>query len=97
MRQATEWVASGAARGKAALVVASDVALYAPKDPGEPTQGAGAVAMIISEDARIAEIELASYPYSMPVFDFWRPVGEVPFMARLLCWPSLLGPVARVP
>lgn len=76
VRQATEWVASGAARGKAALVVATDVALYAPKDPGEPTQGAGAAAMIIDHEARLAQIEIASYAYSMPVFDFWRPVGE---------------------
>lgn len=76
VRQAVEWVASGAANGKVALVIAADVALYAPGDPGEPTQGAGAVAMIISEAPAIAEIELASYPYSMPVFDFWRPVGE---------------------
>ena len=76
VRQAVEWIASGAARGKAALVIATDVALYAPQDPGEPTQGAGAVAMVISANPRIAAVEIASYPYSMPVFDFWRPVGE---------------------
>lgn len=76
VRQAVEWIASGAANGKVALVIAADVALYAPGDPGEPTQGAGAVAMIVSEDPAVAEIEIASYPYSMPVFDFWRPVGE---------------------
>jgi len=76
VRQAVEWIASGAARGKAALVIASDVALYAPADPGEPTQGAGAVAMIITEDPAIAAIEIHSYPFSKPVFDFWRPVGE---------------------
>lgn len=76
LRQATEWVASGAARGKAALVVATDVSLYAPGDPGEPTQGAGAVAMVVDADARIARMETDSYAYSKPVFDFWRPVGE---------------------
>lgn len=75
LRQALEWKLSGASRGKAALVIASDVALYAPNDPGEPTQGAGAVAMII-DDARIAEIDLDSYAYAEPAFDFWRPVGE---------------------
>lgn len=76
VRQATEWLLSGAARGKAALVIAADVALYAPQDGGEPTQGAGAVAMVLEEEAKLAYIEVASYPYSMPVFDFWRPVGE---------------------
>lgn len=76
VRQAVEWIASGAARGKAALVIAADVALYAPGDPGEPTQGAGAVALLIEASPRLAQLELASYPYSTPVFDFWRPVGE---------------------
>ncbi len=75
LRQALEWRASGAARGKAALVVASDVALYAPKDPGEPTQGAGAVAFVV-EEPTVASVDLESYAWSEPVFDFWRPVGE---------------------
>ncbi len=75
LRQAIEWRASGAARGKAALVIAADVALYAPKDPGEPTQGAGAVAMIVAEPT-LAEIDVETHAYSNPAFDFWRPVGE---------------------
>lgn len=78
LRQALEWRWSGAAgtnEPKAALVIAADVALYAENDPGEPTQGAGAVAMVIDEPA-VASIDRVSYPYSEPVFDFWRPVGE---------------------
>ena len=75
LRQALEWRLSGAARGKAALVIASDVALYAPKDPGEPTQGAGAVAMIIAEP-KVARIATESFAYAEPAFDFWRPVGD---------------------
>jgi len=75
LRQALEWKASGAARGKAALVIASDVALYAPKDPGEPTQGAAAVAFVV-DDASVAAIDLESYAWAEPAFDFWRPVGE---------------------
>jgi hydroxymethylglutaryl-CoA synthase len=75
VRQATEWRMSGAARNQAALVVAADVALYAPGDPGEPTQGAGAVAMVIDEPD-VAAIEPVSFPWSEPQFDFWRPVGE---------------------
>lgn len=76
LRQAAEWVRSGAARGRAALVIAADVALYAPGDPGEPTQGGGAVAMIVDAEARIAEVAVDSYTFSEPAFDFWRPVGE---------------------
>jgi hydroxymethylglutaryl-CoA synthase len=75
LRQAVEWRESGAAAGKAALVIAADVALYELEDPGEPTQGAGAVAMVVDE-ARIAAVDTRSYPWSEPVFDFWRPVGE---------------------
>lgn len=75
LRQALEWQLSGAASGRAALVVAADIALYAPLDPGEPTQGAGAVALIL-EEPTIASIALQSFPYSEPAFDFYRPVGE---------------------
>jgi hydroxymethylglutaryl-CoA synthase len=75
LRSALEWRLSGAARGKAALVVAADVALYAPEDPGEATQGAGAVAMIV-DTPDLARVSLDSYSWSEPVFDFWRPVGE---------------------
>ena len=75
LRQALEWRLSGAARGKAALVIAADVALYAPADPGEPTQGAGAVAMIVAEP-KVARIATESFAYAEPAFDFWRPVGD---------------------
>ena len=75
LRQASEWKLSGAAGDKAALVIATDVALYALGDPGEPTQGAGAVAMVVDEP-RIAAMDPISHPWSEPAFDFWRPVGE---------------------
>lgn len=75
LRQALEWKMSGAAGDKAALAIAADVALYEPRDPGEPTQGAGAVAMVVDEP-RLAAIDTVSHPWSEPAFDFWRPVGE---------------------
>ena len=75
LRQALEWKLSGAADGRAALVIAADVALYELADPGEPTQGAGAVAMIVDEPL-VAAIDPVSFPWSEPAFDFWRPVGE---------------------
>jgi hydroxymethylglutaryl-CoA synthase len=75
LRQALEWKWSGAGTGKAALVIASDVALYSLGDPGEPTQGAGAVAMIIDEPT-VASVGATSFPFSSPAFDFWRPVGD---------------------
>ncbi|MDP3269551.1 MAG: hydroxymethylglutaryl-CoA synthase [Legionella sp.] len=75
LRQAMEWKHSGMAPGKAALIIATDISLYKPGDAGEPTQGAGAVAFII-DSPDIAEIDLISYPWSRPVFDFWRPMEE---------------------
>jgi hydroxymethylglutaryl-CoA synthase len=52
---AVDWIASGSARGRAALVVCTDVARYALGSAGEPTQGAGAVAMLISENPRLLD------------------------------------------
>jgi hydroxymethylglutaryl-CoA synthase len=75
LRQALEWKWSGAGAGRAALVIASDVALYSRGDPGEPTQGAGAVAMIIDEPT-VAGVAPISFPFSSPAFDFWRPIGD---------------------
>ena len=75
LRQACEWRMSGAARDKAALVVAADIALYEQGDPGEPTQGAGAVAFVVDRP-EIAKVGLDSYTWSEPAFDFYRPVGE---------------------
>ncbi len=61
---------------KYALIVASDVARYELYTAAEPTQGAGAVAMLVT----MAEPEdsfLQLYPksgiYSQEVLDFWRP------------------------
>ncbi|KAB1645268.1 hydroxymethylglutaryl-CoA synthase [Gulosibacter chungangensis] len=55
------------------LVVMSDIAKYELAGSGEPTQGAGAVAMLISADPALVEIEPATGVYSADVDDFWRP------------------------
>lgn len=59
--------------GERVLVISSDVARYELGSPGEPTQGAGAVAMLISADPALLEIEPASGVYTDDVDDFWRP------------------------
>jgi hydroxymethylglutaryl-CoA synthase len=75
LMNAVEWIASGAARGRSALVVATDIARYELESPGEPTQGAGAVAMIVSERPRLVEIEVGqSGSFARDVHDFWRPL-----------------------
>ncbi|WP_294544862.1 hydroxymethylglutaryl-CoA synthase [uncultured Limosilactobacillus sp.] len=59
---------------KAVLVIAADVARYGLKTAGEVTQGAGAVAMLITAAPRILAIERTSVAYSQDVMDFWRPL-----------------------
>ena len=74
---AVEWIASGAADGRAALVICSDIARYGVGTPGEPTQGAGAVAMVITTDPGLVELDVGiSGAASTHVHDFWRPLGQ---------------------
>lgn len=75
---AIEWLASGsAAEGKVALVVCADIARYGVGTAGEPTQGAGAVAMIVSRDPALVELDVGvSGAASTHVHDFWRPLGD---------------------
>jgi len=56
------------------LVVGSDIARYGLHTAGEPTQGGGAVAMIISADPKILAIEEPSAHYTADIMDFWRPL-----------------------
>lgn len=55
------------------LVIASDVARYELDSPGEPTQGAGAVAMLIGADPALVELEPVTGLHSADIDDFWRP------------------------
>ncbi|MEL0537970.1 hydroxymethylglutaryl-CoA synthase [Staphylococcus debuckii] len=59
------------------LVIASDTARYGLNSGGEPTQGAGAVAMVISHNPSILELHDDSVAYTEDVYDFWRPSGEI--------------------
>ena len=55
------------------LVIASDIAKYGINTPGEPTQGAGAIAMLISKDHRILIFNEDNVAQTRDVMDFWRP------------------------
>ena len=55
------------------LVIASDVARYGVNTPGEPTQGAGSVAMLISKKPRILLLNDNSVAQTRDIMDFWRP------------------------
>ena len=56
------------------LVLASDIARYGLNTPGESTQGAGAVALIISANPRVLELDDETVYYTSDIMDFWRPV-----------------------
>jgi hydroxymethylglutaryl-CoA synthase len=74
---ACDWIASGSASGRTALVVCSDVARYGIGTPGEPTQGAGAIALLVSEEPDLLALDHGvSGVFSTNVHDFWRPLGR---------------------
>jgi hydroxymethylglutaryl-CoA synthase len=56
-----------------ALIVAADIARYGMGSPGEPTQGAAALAMVVSSRPRILEIQPEAGFFTDDVMDFWRP------------------------
>lgn len=55
------------------LVIASDIAKYGIASGGEPTQGAGAVAMLVTANPRILVLENDNVCQTRDVMDFWRP------------------------
>lgn len=56
-----------------AIVIGSDIARYGVKTPGEVTQGAGAISLLIKEDPAILSLNDGHSAYSEDIDDFWRP------------------------
>jgi hydroxymethylglutaryl-CoA synthase len=59
--------------GSKVLVIASDIARYKLGSNAEPTQGAGACALLVTSDPRTLVIEPRSSFITDDVMDFWRP------------------------
>ncbi|MCP1638890.1 hydroxymethylglutaryl-CoA synthase [Streptococcus gallinaceus] len=55
------------------LVIASDIAKYGIASGGESTQGAGAIAMLVSADPRIMVLNNDNICQTRDIMDFWRP------------------------
>jgi hydroxymethylglutaryl-CoA synthase len=72
-------------RGRHAIVVCSDVAEYARATSGEPTQGAGAVAMLVEESPRLLSLELSLSGTSS---DYRGPDFRKPFLRFMQQAPS---------
>jgi hydroxymethylglutaryl-CoA synthase len=62
--------------GEQVLLVAADVARYDLDSAAEPTQGAGAVAMLVGADPDLVTIEPITGVRTADVDDFWRPVDR---------------------
>jgi hydroxymethylglutaryl-CoA synthase len=66
-------------RGSKAIVVCADIALYEHGSSGEPTQGSGAVALLLEEAPTIARIDLAQAGNASDYrgVDFRKPIQYV--------------------
>ncbi len=56
-----------------ALVICSDIARYTLGSPGEPTQGCGAVAMLVTTSPALLSLDPEYGVHAEDVMDFWRP------------------------
>ncbi len=73
----SNWIRAGEAEGKYAIVVVSDIAKYDLGSSGEYTQGAGAVAMLLSDTPRIMTFDPKVTSTSIKnEYDFYRPFGK---------------------
>ena len=80
-----------------ALVVASDIARYGLASGGEPTQGAGAVAILISANPRLLALGEDSVALTQDIYDFWRPTGNrFPMVDGKLSNETYIGAFAQV-
>ena len=55
------------------LLIASDIARYGLNTTGESSQGGGAVAMVLSANPRVLDVDTESGYYAVDVMDFFRP------------------------
>jgi len=66
-------LAVAASPSSKALVLTSDIARYDLGSPGEPTQGCGAVAMLVTADPSLLSLDPEYGVHAEDVMDFWRP------------------------
>jgi hydroxymethylglutaryl-CoA synthase len=66
---------SGQSRGRVGIVVATDIARYELNSPGEYTQGAGSVALLVKRDPRLLALDPVMGVFTRDENDFFRPIG----------------------
>ena len=75
---AFQWVESSGYDGRYAIVVAADIATYAP-GPARPTCGCGAVAVLIGRDAPIVYHPKYRTTHASNTWDFYKPDHSVEY------------------
>ncbi|KFD49938.1 hypothetical protein M514_09152 [Trichuris suis] len=83
---AIDWVESGHWDGRYALVIAADIAVYS-KGPARCTGGAGAVAMLIGNDAPLVFHHRVRSYHVDHVYDFYKPHNNCEY-------PTIDGPLS---
>jgi len=68
------WLA-GEDEDKVGVVIASDVAKYPLASPGEYTQGAGSVSLLLKKNPRLLSLEQVYGHFTRDENDFFRPMG----------------------
>ncbi len=68
------WLA-GEDEDKVGVVIASDVAKYPLASPGEYTQGAGSVSLLLKKNPRLISLEQVYGHFTRDENDFFRPMG----------------------
>ena len=74
LESSLDWAWAGRSNGKYSIVCATDIARYPLSSPGEPTQGAGAVALLVKEEPRLLAFDQIIGTYMEDEDDFWRPL-----------------------
>ena len=73
----TNWIRAGESEDQYAMVVVSDIAKYDMGSGGEMTQGAGAVAILLSDSPRLLSFDPRVTATSIKdEYDFYRPFGK---------------------
>ena len=63
------------------LIIASDIAKYGIESAGEPTQGSGSVAMLVTQNPRILVLNDNTLAQTRDIMDFWRPnYSTIPYV-----------------
>ncbi len=71
------WVLSKMNKDKVGIVVCADEAKYDLNSSGEPTQGAGAVAMLVKDQPRLLNLDFTDMGvFTQDSYDFYRPFGK---------------------